>query len=44
MEDDFEYQGRSKEQYERNAKVGCFAFIIAIGATLGLSLLHMFWA
>lgn len=45
MEDNkFDYQGRSKEQYERNMKVGCYAFVLAIGVTLALSLLHMFWA
>ena len=42
--EEFDYQGRSKEQYERNARIGCFALVTAIGATLAISLLHMFWA
>lgn len=41
---EFEYQGRSKEQYERNMRIGGCALVIAIGATLAISLLHMFWA
>lgn len=50
MEDDkFEYQGRSKEQYERNMKVGCYAFVLAaialaISIIMSISLFHVFWA
>ena len=42
--DKFEHQGRSKQQYERSARIAFVAFAIAIGVTLGISLLHMFWA
>jgi len=41
---EFGYQGRSKHHYEHNMRAGCCAIVIAIGAALAISLLHMFWA
>jgi len=43
-EDEFEYQGRSKEQYERNMKIGCFAAILFWGSVMAIFLYKMFWA
>jgi len=44
MEDDFEYQGRSKKRYESNMKIGCFVAILFWGSVMAIFLYKMFWA
>jgi len=44
MEDDFDYQGRSKKRYENNMKIGCLIAILFWGLVITIFLYKMFWA
>ena len=41
---EFEYQGRSKERYKSNMKIGCLTAILFWGLVMAIFLYKMFWA
>jgi len=38
MKDEFDYQGRSKERYESNMKIGCLTAILFWGSVITIFL------
>ena len=41
-EDEFDFQGRSRERYESNMKIGCFAAILFWGSVIAIFLYNIF--